>query len=1203
MIRIKNYFLLSLLVSNCFVCTILPRTTTGGGTGENTGPVNGGGSVVNGGGGQTSGTGGNVTPSTTPKSSLLTPASQQLYANIQSTDSVAQTSAAFMRHTKPGTTTAEYKSNPQTAGALQVTPKTKHSLAPGVSLVTQSANMSFTKKKTNVVMNPTLLQSNSTLDSLYQKLIISMQNNALFVPTFTKFHISTLHQIYQYLMGIYVALTMTHIDDLQTYLTLESTYALNKKTLIIGHFIELIEAQLNQALQALMPGMPQQYATITGPSLLENDSATKLEVLLVDMESVACSVVNITAVTIAQWQEVLTALTDPKNVQYFTALSQPTLQSIVGKLTTYVQANSTASSFIAQLSYSQDPTQVTERGVLIEALALLSANAALTQELVDLSNLIIALRTIPLSSTPFTYGQTSILTAVVQTLAFNGELAEIMNALARIQTQIQANPVQPLSASDQAILLNVIAFALFYFEQQSASSVSYLINALENLLKTETLTSTQTASLAPLNVLTEFQQSYLQNLATALLAHTRQLDNLSQSDRTLLARGLLLVAANPPASASSLMNPVTNTASPLDTTTLQALGTELAQNPIPEEVLSNAQEVAYQQALGVLAAYAPSTGYTLTPAINDMTTQYSQDVVDQLSDLLSNTGGAAALKSLSIDQQIMALNVFETFGRAFQDSFLAHQQTAASINNLLQGQAVTLSALYNALDADTYQALLDVYAILSTNPLSALSATQMTTLTSVLTIFKAPLNVTPSMPPNPQVIGDVVQSPTTTPGPTIGILDLLSIQSFSNTALQQLATNAGQVAPYANLGALCALIQKPNVAPASFQVADASYLLSQLNSYQGLLKANPPTQVGALQPANASDFDMIASMLSIYNGLDTNQKAYFSTVGAYLSFFNNYTNLLNTNLVTAEQQTSQSSSTGITEFAKIAQSIQTSLQNSPLGSLNPSIFFYDAKTMKALTIIPVLGSMVDGTSSVPYPTFGVDVAVSALNPSTNISSSTAAINQSNQIFISDGSQQVSLSVPSCEVKVGSTTFSPRFFFKDSKGVVSCNTGTLPAWIQKINVPASAGATYSYLYMPTRATVDQEGLYMNIPIASSDPNAANSSLIRLYEQPIYAQPTWLNSVTGIMTMLRGCLGDFASLLTLPDSILDPCLQLILRRSISYATGLPPAISAFAYEKSNPQVAVLENACTACLAQNYGIATAAQNGTQSAGGASS
>ncbi|NBQ17509.1 hypothetical protein EBU24_04275, partial [bacterium] len=1024
-----------------------------------------------------------------------------------------------------------------------------------------------------------------------------------FVPTFTKFHISTLHQIYQYLMGVYVALTMTHIDDLQTYLTLESTYALNKKTLIIGHFIELIEAQLNQALQALMPGMPQQYATITGPSLLENDSATKLEVLLVDMESVACSVVNITAVTIAQWQEVLSALTNTQNAQYFSALSQPTLQTLIGKLTSYVNANSTATSFVAQLTYSQDPTQVTERSVLIEALALLSSNAALAQELADLSNLIALFGASPLSSTPFTYGQTSILTAVVQTLAFNGELAGIMDALARIQTQMQAKPVQPLSASDQAILLNVIAFALFYFEQQSVGSVSYLMNSLENILKTETLTPTQTSAFAALNILTEFQQSYLQNLATALLSHTQQLDNLSQSDRTLLSKGLLLVAAHPPASASSLINPVTNTASPLDTTTLQALGTELAQNPIPEEVLSNAQEIAYQQALGVLAAYVPSTGYTLTRAINDMTTQYGQDVVNELGGLLGNTGGAAALKTLSIDQQIIALNVFESLGKAFQDSFLAHQQTASPINNLLQGQAVTLFALYNALDADTYQALLDIYGVVSSNPLNTLSSAQIATLTSVLTIFKAPANVTPSMPPNPQIIGDVIQSSTTTSVPTVGILDLLSTQSFSNTALQQLANNAGQSAPYANLGTLCTLIQKQNVAPSSFQAADAAYVLSQLTSYQTLLKANPPSQVGALQPANASDFDMIASMVSIYNGLDTNQKAYFSTVGAYLSFFNNYTNLLNTNLVAAEQQTSQSSSTGLTEFSKIAQSIQTSLQNSPLGSLNPSMFFYDAKTMKALTIIPVLAAMINGTSSAPYPTFGVDVAVSVLNPSTNSSSSSAAINQSNQIFIANGSQQISLSVPSCQVTVGTTKFSPRFFFKDSKGVVSCNSGTLPAWIQKINVPASVGATYSYLYMPTRATVGQEGLYMNIPIASSDPNTANSSLIRLYEQPIYAQPAWLNSVTGIMTMLRGCLGDFASLLTLPDSILDPCLQLILRRSISYATNLPPAISAFAYQKSNPQVAVLENACTACLAQNYGTATAAQNGTQSTGGASS
>ena len=90
--------------------------------------------------------------------------------------------------------------------------------------------------------------------------------------------------------------------------------------------------------------------------------------------------------------------------------------------------------------------------------------------------------------------------------------------------------------------------------------------------------------------------------------------------------------------------------------------------------------------------------------------------------------------------------------------------------------------------------------------------------------------------------------------------------------------------------------------------------------------------------------------------------------------------------------------------------------------------------------------------------------------------------------------------------------------------------------------------YDHIYITQNMPNDMSGFYMNIPTFTSNPLQAGQVLIRLFEQEIIAQPDWLNNsgltkdssgnmIPGVMTLLRGCMGDFLSLVNL--NIFDPC----------------------------------------------------------------
>lgn len=75
---------------------------------------------------------------------------------------------------------------------------------------------------------------------------------------------------------------------------------------------------------------------------------------------------------------------------------------------------------------------------------------------------------------------------------------------------------------------------------------------------------------------------------------------------------------------------------------------------------------------------------------------------------------------------------------------------------------------------------------------------------------------------------------------------------------------------------------------------------------------------------------------------------------------------------------------------------------------------------------------------------------------------------------------------------------------------------------------------------TSSEAGATGLFINIPTKND-----------LYEQEVSKQPAWLNSKEGILTIMRGCLGDIGALVGM--NILDPCVEAIIIKAQSLVPG--------------------------------------------------
>lgn len=125
------------------------------------------------------------------------------------------------------------------------------------------------------------------LSGKFETMIATFQKNRDFIIFFRKIHLNVLHQLYFYLMHIYVNFNLQHIGIVQLpngklqvsipdFMQYEQDYSSNKKTLIINHLMNIIESQFNGAVRSYLPKMPHIYASFSGHMLAQNDYSIDL---------------------------------------------------------------------------------------------------------------------------------------------------------------------------------------------------------------------------------------------------------------------------------------------------------------------------------------------------------------------------------------------------------------------------------------------------------------------------------------------------------------------------------------------------------------------------------------------------------------------------------------------------------------------------------------------------------------------------------------------------------------------------------------------------------------------------------------------------------------------------------------------------------------------------------------------------------------
>jgi hypothetical protein len=168
------------------------------------------------------------------------------------------------------------------ADQTAVTAKNKYNMPDGVN-IGMNRNFSSCTKHQVKVHHPAgadLFPDDAALGQSLASFLQAMEQDSYFLVFFSKIHTSILHELYQYLTSVYSTFAMTHIDDMNTYLSEEEKTALNKKTLIVSHLVNIIEAQLNSAIRARFPSLPKNLATYTGTLMVKHDYGSDLTLML-----------------------------------------------------------------------------------------------------------------------------------------------------------------------------------------------------------------------------------------------------------------------------------------------------------------------------------------------------------------------------------------------------------------------------------------------------------------------------------------------------------------------------------------------------------------------------------------------------------------------------------------------------------------------------------------------------------------------------------------------------------------------------------------------------------------------------------------------------------------------------------------------------------------------------------------------------------
>lgn len=177
----------------------------------------------------------------------------------------------------------------------------KNNVAFAPYLASQRGNVSPTLRGNAHVRIPsggTLFPSNPDLASAVDALAATIQATgkstqksaslgtttdiSYFVPLFRKIQFMVLNDLYIYLTALYSTFNMTHADDEPSYLAQEPQQALNKKSLIVGHLLNVIQGQMYYICSTQQPLMPKQLGLKGGALLIQQDASVDPTFLLKD---------------------------------------------------------------------------------------------------------------------------------------------------------------------------------------------------------------------------------------------------------------------------------------------------------------------------------------------------------------------------------------------------------------------------------------------------------------------------------------------------------------------------------------------------------------------------------------------------------------------------------------------------------------------------------------------------------------------------------------------------------------------------------------------------------------------------------------------------------------------------------------------------------------------------------------------------------
>ncbi len=701
---------------------------------------------------------------------------QQPTPSGSSTAMKQKLSVMFKRHTSPHTTKEELEKAPMTAGAKQITHKNKYDAPPAVKLATKNGQMSFTYlRQKPVPFSPSEgITSNPKLNSLYKAFMQAIESTPGFLPTFRKLHTVALHQIYGYLMGIYAGLNMTHINDLESYITVEKVYGLNTKTLIINHLINVIEAQLNQALTALFPGSPQYGAdkkikgykpqppsivNHTGMSCLNADEATRLDLLIVDVEQVVFETFQVAGIAPREWASVLEGISSESYMQYLSRLPQTPLNAVREKLhnflnvsmdlggdSAYIQnmrpvfkqkpqvtywggkipsavawsqkseslAESTSDTNVipAYLSFSKQLSQE-EMTVLIDALDILVAHFSQNQQLVDLSALLPMLKGTT-KKKPLTEGQYTLIRNLVRTLSIAQPLDYFIQTIQKLYPSLLTASSEALTQQEKNVISSIIAFTALRFEMGITNAANSQTAKVQKMLREHFTSLTSPTSqdqkeyaiFQSFSGFTALQRGTLQLYSQELLENESALSRLDEVKRQAFVNGFTALSTQKEKYGAALTSAFSEISDTFNGSDILSI-----------ENFSNFQLKAYKDALKEFASYDPKT-YSVQTAEQDLYKIFPQKekdgtyVFDKVTTNL-NAKNKDFFNTKTPTELLMILGALQMSSRIFEDRLREHIKDAAVLSSIFDPQPNLKQELFFLTSADDYADLIGAYEIIN----------------------------------------------------------------------------------------------------------------------------------------------------------------------------------------------------------------------------------------------------------------------------------------------------------------------------------------------------------------------------------------------------------------------------------------------------------------------------------------------------------